>query len=148
VGGVVLLMTIAWLIFYRRSEKKKRESREAMIAEQRQRETFQPDPLTRARVLLSSGDQLAFLKEMENAIWKETAEKLSIRRALLNQPRVIAELKAKGANDTAHLFSELVNCCEASLFMPGVQTENLQDILEKSQILFTRLNALDQRNQS
>jgi hypothetical protein len=142
VAGVVLLMAAVWVTFYRRSEKKKTESKKALLTQRLQKEMIQPDPLEKAGELLRAGDQQAFLKEMENAIWKRTAEKLSIPRALLNQPKVIGELKARGANDTASLFRELVNNCEASLYIPGVYSENLQDILDKGHALFRRLDSL------
>ena len=142
VGVVVFLMALTWAIFHYRAEKRKREARRALLIQQEQLLKLKPDPLDKARQLLASGDQLAFLKEMENAIWRKTAEKLSIPLALLNQPKVMGELKARGDSDTATLFRELVNNCEASLYIPGNQSENLQDILDKSSILFSRLDSI------
>jgi hypothetical protein len=143
VGIVVFLMALTWAIFHYRAEKRKREARKALLIQQEQLLKLKPDPLDKARQLLASGDQLAFLKEMENVIWRKTAEKLSIPLALLNQPTVMSELKARGDSDTATLFRELVNNCEASLYIPGNQSENLQDILDKSSILFSRLDSIE-----
>ena len=113
-----------------------------MLLEQQQRAVAPPHPLTKAKELLQAGEQVGFLKEMENVIWKKAAEVLSIPRVLLNQPKVINELNAKGAKDTAVLFRELVNNCEASLYIPGSQSENLQEILDKGYELFAKLDAV------
>jgi len=141
VAAVVLLMTVAWIVSYKRSEKKKKEVEKAIVLQQ-QKMDAPPDPLVRARQLLTSGDQIAFLKEMASVTWRKAADTLSIPSALLNQPTVVGELKARGENETATLFSELVNNCEASLYIPGTRSENLQEILDKGDLLFNRLDSI------
>jgi BatD DUF11 like domain len=141
VAGVVMLMASAWIIFYNRAEKKKKEMEKAMLLQQQQK-AAPPDPLIKVRQFLVSGDQVAFLKEMENVIWKKAAEKLSIPSALLNQQKVMSELKSRGEIETATLFRDLVNNCETSLYIPGNRSENLQEILDKGQVLFTKLESL------
>jgi len=141
IGVVVVLMSITSIVLYRRSEKRRAESKKVLL-EQQQRAVAPPHALTKAKELLQAGDQVGFLKEMENVIWKKAAEALSIPRVLLNQPKVINELNAKGAKDTASLFRELVNNCEASLYIPGSQSENLQEILDKGYQLFEKLEAV------
>ncbi len=141
IGVVVVLMAITSIVLHKKSEKRKAEAKKALLEQQRLA-AAPPHPLTRAKELLQVGDKLGFLKEMENAIWKKAAEVLSIPRVFLNQPKVLKELNAKGANDTASLFSELVNNCEASLYIPGSQTENLQAILDEGHELFSKLDAV------
>ena len=142
VAAIILLMAIAWVVFYLRSAKRKRESIKTLQIQLEEKLNFKPDPLDRARTLLAAGDQVAFLKEMENVIWINAAEKLSIPSALLNQAKVMNEFRTRGESETGALFQELVNNCEASLYIPGTRLENLQDILDKSQLLMTRLDAL------
>lgn len=144
IAGVVIVgMSIVWVVFASRSERKKREVAAAKVQQQQQAETFKPHPLIKAQELLDRGDQLTFLKEMENAIWKKVSEKLSIPQVVLNQPTVINALKARGMNDIADLFRELVNNCEASLYIPGSQLENLREILDKGYELFEKLDGLN-----
>jgi hypothetical protein len=138
---VLVLLAIA-LVFYRRAEKRKRIAREEMLARERAKAALRVDPLDKARMLVFNGDHLAFLKEMENVIWKKTADSLSIPRALLNQPRVIEELKSRGVEDTAQLFRALVNTCETMLYIPGSQAENLQDVLSMTEVYFAKLDSL------
>ncbi len=139
---VVLVFAIIWMILYSKSQKRKQEQERLLKAQQEQAQKIKTDPLTKARLLLGIGDQMAFLKEMENAIWKKSAETLSIPSTMLNQPRVIRELKARGANDAADLFREVVNNCEESLYIPGTPTENLKEILVKAELLFDHLDSI------
>ncbi len=141
IGAVVLLMIISWLVLTSRAAKRKQESERIIKA--RQEEALKaPGPLDKAKILLAKGDQVAFLKEMESVIWTNTAQKLSIPSTSLNQPRVIREFNTRGEGETASLFQELVNNCEASLYIPGGQLENLQDIFEKGQTLLARLDSI------
>ena len=139
---VVLVFAIIWMVLYSKSKKRKQEQEKLLKAQQEQAQKIKTDPLTKARLLLGMGDQTAFLKEIENAIWKKSAETLSIPSTMLNQPRVIRELKARGANDAADLFREVANNCEASLYIPGTPFENLQDILSKAEELIGKLDLL------
>jgi len=143
VSIIALTLLIIAFVFYRRAEKRKRIAREEMLARERAMKTLRVDPLEKARMLMAKGDQLAFLKEMENVIWKKTADSLSIPRALLNQPRVMEEFKWRGAEDSSQLFRELVNACETMLYIPGSHPENLQDILEKTEVYFGKLDSLN-----
>ena len=139
---VVLVFAIVWMVLYSKSQKRKQEQEKLRKAQQEQAQKIKTDPLTKARLLLGMGDQMAFLKEMENAIWKKSAETLSIPSTMLNQPKVIRELKARGADDAADLFREVANNCEASLYIPGTPLENLQNILAKAEVLVTKLDML------
>ena len=141
VGLVILLMTVGSFVLYKKAEKRKAAAKKAIL-EQQQQSMAKPHPLMRAGELLEAGDQLGFLKEMENAIWRKAAEALSIPLVLLNQPKVITELNIRGANDTAIMFRELVNCCEGSLYIPGSQSQNLQEILDKAYALFSKLDSV------
>jgi hypothetical protein len=141
VGIVLVVTTVVWITLYRKSEKRKAEAKRILLEQQRLAKA-PPHPLLKAGEWLQEGNKLAFLKEMENSIWKKAAEVLSIPRVLLNQPKVVNELNARGASDTANLFREIVNHCEASLYIPGNETENLQEILDKGYELFSKLDAV------
>ena len=119
-----------------------------MLARERAKAVVKIDPLEKAKQLLTFADQSAFLKELENVIWKKTAETLSIPRALLNQPKVLEELRARGARETGELFSDLVNRCETMLYIPGSPPENLHLILDKAEELFRNLDGLNTQGSS
>ena len=142
IAVVVLALLAIAFVYYRRAEKRKKQLREEMLAREKAKAVAKVDPLEKAKQLITTADRSLFLKEMENVIWKKTAETLSIPRALLNQPSVIAELNSRGANDTADLFRDLVNRCESMLYIPGTQSDNLHLILKKTEDLFSKLDAL------
>jgi hypothetical protein len=102
-----------------------------------------PDPLEKARRMLSASNPGIFIKEVESVIWNETGEKLNIPPVALNQPHVIASLQARNAGeDTIQLFKQLMHDFEYALYIPGQSTEDLQDILNKAERFLTRLNAI------
>ena len=142
VAAVVLAMAIAWTVLYSKSQKRKKEKERLLKAQQEQAQKVKVDPLAKARLLLSMGDYVTFLKELEKAIWKKSAETLSIPSTMLNQPRVIQELQVRGANDAADLFREVAGCCEESLYIPGSLQENLHGIMTKAERLFDRLDSI------
>jgi hypothetical protein len=140
VAAIIILMAVVWIVFYLKSEKRKKYIREEMLQKEKEKLNFEPDPLEKATQLLASRDTVGFLKELQNVIWKKTAEKLSIPSASLSQTKVLNVLEARGARETAALFSKLVNCCESSLYIPGEAADDLEDLLTNTRMLFEKLN--------
>jgi hypothetical protein len=92
--------------------------------------------------LLAKGDRIGFCKEIENAIWGQSAKKLSIPSTALSQSRVMTELISRNAQDTAMLFRQLVNDCECNLYIPGESSENLHDIAARAKQYINQLESL------
>jgi hypothetical protein len=142
VATLVLALLAILFVLYRRSENRKKKALEEMIAREKAKAAMKRDPLEKARMMIVNSDQISFLKEMENVIWKKTAETLAIPRALLNQPKVMEELRSRGAQDAADLFRDVVNRCETMLYIPGTQAENLHLILNQTEELFRKFDSL------
>jgi len=140
--AIVLLMTGIWVVLSFRANKRKKKNEEALAQREKEKLAARPDPLEKARQLLSTGDQIGFLKEIENAIWKEAGHQLQIPSTSLNQAKVMDELRSRGASDSAALFRELVNNFETTLYIPGASSANLQDILEMGNIFIQQLGSL------
>ncbi|HYC28455.1 MAG TPA: BatD family protein, partial [Chitinophagaceae bacterium] len=104
---------------------------------------IKPDPLDKARRMVSVSNSGHFIKEVESVTWNEVGEKLNIPHVSLNQPQVISALQSRGADeDTIQLFKQLMHDLEYALYIPGQSTDDLQDILNKAERFLTRLNAL------
>jgi len=141
-SGAVLIVICLWVVASRQSAKRNEAKKKALEEARKKQVAEQEDPLAIARVFLSKGDNIGFLKEVQNAIWKESAEKLSIRSTSLNKSRVISELNARGAASTGELFNQLVNDIETSLYIPGQSSENLQEISSNASKYVSLLSVL------
>ena len=142
VGGLLatLLIWFALLKRIQRHEKSKPKPQPASIPVI---PVTKPDPLEKARRMLSASNPGLFIKEVEAVTWNEAGERLNIPPVELNQPQVIAALQGRGADhDTIQLFKQLMHNLEYALYIPGQSTEDLQDILDKAERFLTRLNAV------
>jgi hypothetical protein len=102
-----------------------------------------PNPLEKARRMLSASNSAIFIKEVESVTWNEVSEQLNIPPVALNQPQVVAILQSRGADeDTIDLFKQLMHDLEYSLYIPGQSNEDLRSILNKAESFLNRLNVL------
>ncbi|HKP31308.1 MAG TPA: BatD family protein, partial [Chitinophagaceae bacterium] len=141
-AAVILIMGITWIVLSKQAARKKLEKQIAIEEEKRKAAAALSDPLIAANALLVKGDRMGFCKEIENAIWSESAKKLSIPSTALSQSRVMTELISRDAQDAAMLFRQLVNDCECNLYIPGEASENLHDIAARARQYISQLESL------
>lgn len=101
------------------------------------------DKLEKAKQLAAGGGAGAFVKEVEAAIWNEVGEKFGIPPIHLNQREVVTALQQRGAGEeTVQLFREVMNDCETILYIPGQNTDDRYDVIEKAEQFLERLDHL------
>lgn len=102
-----------------------------------------PDPLEKARRMLSSANATLFVKEVESVVWNEVGETLGIPPVRLNQPQVVSALQKNAADaSTIELFKQVMHDCEYALYIPGQSPEDLRSILDKAERFLSKLNTL------
>ncbi|HEY0677002.1 MAG TPA: BatD family protein [Chitinophagaceae bacterium] len=141
--GTLLLITIVFL--RNRSAHKKNVNKPSGSADQLNQQVIpvKPDPLEKARRMLSSSNSTMFVKEVEAVVWNELGEKLKIPPSALNQPHVINSLQRLGADESAiQQFRQVMHDCEYALYIPGQSNEDLEAILINASLFLDKLNEL------
>lgn len=146
IGGGILLTLLVIAMVILGSRRKKASTIATAAAQPTAAAAVAPvkiDPLEKARRMASADNPQLFIKEVEAVVWNEVAEKLNILPVELNQPRVIASLQARGADEaTIQLFKQLMHNLEYALYIPGQTAEDLQGILTKAENFLTLLKAV------
>lgn len=112
--GIIAFLITGWIAFqfWRPREKKSADSKpaEIIISENEKENT---DPLLAAKYALENNNTVLFYQELEQAIWKLTAQYCSILPSSLNKQNISTVLAIKGVQpETIAQLIGILNECE------------------------------------
>ncbi|MFM9907967.1 MAG: BatD family protein [Chitinophagaceae bacterium] len=141
--GVLVLLIAGWIGFqFWRSKKVKTAGKIDQGIVNPYKESDYSTLLEQATVALNNENSSLFYHEIEQSIWKLTAQYCAILPSGLNKQNISLVLKAKGISDeTINSLIEILNRCEWALYAPRHEQSDAQTVLTKTQELFKKITS-------